>query len=351
MLSTSFGGTAAVLSFRLGGPDGVSVEAAKWAWALGWLGFAVRTVAGEGTADRVVPGLAAGAPAPPEPAEVAAALDGVEVVVVENLCSLPLNPAATAVVAEVLRGRRAVLHHHDLPWQQERFAGPFVPPQDPAWQHVTINERSRRELAERGVAATTIANTFDPDPPPGRRARARRHLGVGPAERRVVQPTRALPRKGVATAVALAEALGAAYWLVGPAEDGYGPELARILAAARAPVHHGGLTDGGLTVADAYAAADVVALPSTWEGFGNPAIESALYRRPLAIGGYPVADELAAYGFRWFDAGDPAPLDAWLRCPDPELIDHNQAVARRHFCLHDLPGRLASLFDSAAWRW
>ncbi|HSH23456.1 MAG TPA: hypothetical protein VK975_05265, partial [Acidimicrobiales bacterium] len=53
--------TAAVLSFRLGGPDGVSVEAAKWAWALARLGFSVGTVAGEGDADVIVPGLAAGA--------------------------------------------------------------------------------------------------------------------------------------------------------------------------------------------------------------------------------------------------------------------------------------------------
>ena len=35
------------LSFRLGGADGVAVEARKWAWALGELGFEVRRVAGE----------------------------------------------------------------------------------------------------------------------------------------------------------------------------------------------------------------------------------------------------------------------------------------------------------------
>src|SRR5688500_1399628 len=79
---------AAIVSFRLGGPDGVSVEARKWQWALQQLGFSVRTVAGEGAADLLVPGLAIGAPDPPTATEVAGALDDVDLVVVENLCSL-----------------------------------------------------------------------------------------------------------------------------------------------------------------------------------------------------------------------------------------------------------------------
>ncbi|HUR22840.1 MAG TPA: hypothetical protein VMZ73_03105 [Acidimicrobiales bacterium] len=344
--------TAAIVSYRLGGPDGVSVEAAKWAWALERLGFAVRTVAGSGEAGVIVPGLVAapaGDAAPAAEEEVRAALSGADVVVVENLCSLPLNPAASEVVAAVLAGRPAVLHHHDLPWQRPQFAASPAPPDDPAWVHVTINELSRRQLDQRGIQATTIRNAFDPQPPAGHREHTRRRLGVAAGERLLVHPSRALARKGVPEAVALAEALEATYWLLGPAEDGYGPELERVLAAARVPVHHGRLAELGLTVADAYAASDAVVFSSTWEGFGNPVLESALYRRPLAIRLYPVAEELAAFGFRWFPADDPAPLDAWLRRPDPDLLDHNQAVARREFSLHDLPARIASLFEAAGW--
>jgi hypothetical protein len=52
--------TAALLSFRLGGPDGVSVEAAKWQRALTDLGFATVTVAGSGAVDHLLPGLSIG---------------------------------------------------------------------------------------------------------------------------------------------------------------------------------------------------------------------------------------------------------------------------------------------------
>lgn len=339
---------AVIVSFRLGGPDGVSVEAAKWAGALRGLGFDVRTVAGSGTADVLVPGLTIDAEAPPDRAAVVRALDGADLVVVENLCSLPLNPPAAAVVADVLRGRRAVLHHHDLPWQRERFADRPPPPDDAAWRHVVINELSRRELEERGIEATVIRNAFDPDPPLGDRPAARTVLGVDPDERLLVQPTRAIARKGVPTGLALAEALDAVYWLPGPVEEGYDEELARLVRRAKVRVLRGMPL---ATMADAYAAADAVAFPSTWEGFGNPVVESALHRRPLAIRRYPVAEELAAYGFRWFDAEDPESLRAWLDDRDDELLDHNRAVAREHFSLADLPGRIARLFEEASWSW
>src|SRR5688500_3931781 len=117
------GPSATFVSFRLGGTDGVSVVAATWAGLLESAGWAVRTVAGGGPVDHLLPGLGWPATAPPPTgAELTAALDGVDVVIVENLCSLPLNPEATEAVAAALRGRPAVLHHHDLPWQRERFA-------------------------------------------------------------------------------------------------------------------------------------------------------------------------------------------------------------------------------------
>jgi mannosylglucosylglycerate synthase len=338
----------AIVSFRLGGPDGVSVVAEHWAGAFRRLGLAVRTVAGSGRADRLLPGLAMDAtPGPDLAGGLAEALTSADLVVVENLCSLPRNPAAARTLAGLLAGRPAILHHHDLPWQREAFGDrPGWPPDDPAWVHVTINQRSRRELADRGVAATCVYGGF-PVPGPGRRELARRRLGVAPGRWLLLQPTRAIPRKNVPAGLAMAEALAADFWLTGPDEDGYGPELERLLAAATCRVHR--RVPDGLTMDDAYAACDAVVFPSTWEGFGAPLIEASLHRRPLAVGDYPVAAELAAFGFRWFPADDPTPLKAFLDHPDPALLAANHDVALGHFSLDALRAQLAALIEDAGW--
>jgi mannosylglucosylglycerate synthase len=326
----------------------VSVVAGHWSEALRRLGLRVRAVAGDGRTDRLLPGLGMDAtPGPDLGSRLAEALDGADLVVVENVCSLPRNREATAALAGALAGRPAILHHHDLPWQREEFGDlPGWPPDDPAWRHVTINEHSRKELADRGLAATTIYSGF-PVPAPGRRELARARLGVAPGRRLLLQPTRAIPRKNVPAGLAMAEALGADYWLTGPSEDGYGPELERLLAAAPGRVHR--RIPGGLSVDDAYAACDAVVLPSTWEGFGAPLIEASLHRRPLAVGDYPVARELAAFGFRWFPSDDPGPLRAFLDRPDVALLERNHAIARRHFSLDALAARLVALLEEAGW--
>ena len=335
----------ALLSFRLGGTDGVSVVAATWGDALVALGCDVVTGAGAGAVDRLVPGL--GWPVdgpPPDEHEVAAALHDADVVVVENLCSLPLNPAATEVVARALRGRAAILHHHDLPWQRDRFAHVVGgPPDDPAWRHVTINELSRAQLDERGVDALTVYNGFDVDAPPGDGASTRDALGVGADVRMVLHPVRAIERKDVPAAVAFAERLDATYWLTGPAEEDYDDMLAVVLAGARCSVVH---RAAPATMADAYAAADAVVFPSRWEGFGNPLVESALWRRPLAVRRYPVALEIEQLGFRWFPHDDAEPLRAFLRRPDDALLDENRAIAIEHFSLATLRRRLGEVLST-----
>jgi mannosylglucosylglycerate synthase len=338
--------TIVIVSFRLGGTDGVAIEAAKWASALESLGHRIRTVAGEGTADVVIPGLAIDATAPPSVPAVAEVLADADLVIVENLASLPLNLEAREAIYHVLEGRRALFHHHDLPWQRAPLAHLEGPRDEPLWYHVTINDLSRRELLARGIDAVTMMNTFDCDPPRGRRDSTRRSLDV--ESTLVLMPTRALPRKNVEGAIALCQALDATYWLLGPAEDGYAVTLERLLAVAGIDVRRG-LPDG-CDVHDAYAASDLVVMPSTWEGFGNPVLESVTHERALALYPYPVAREIRDFGFRFFDLDDIEAISAFLERPDNELLAHNLSIAREHFNIASLPARLRDLLETMGVR-
>ena len=329
-----------LVSFRLGGTDGVAIEAAKWIAALESLGHRVRTVAGEGGADVVLPGLAMYASVGPSREELTSALEGADLVIVENIASLPLNVAARDALYDVLDQRPALFHHHDLPWQRAAFEHLAGPRDQPRWRHVTINELSRRQLAERGVRASTLRNSFACDPPVGRRDATRGALGVGD-ERLVLLATRAIARKNVGGALELCAALAATLWILGPSEDGYDDELSALVRSSGVNVRRGLVPR--TSVHDAYAACDLVVMPSTWEGFGNPVLESVTHRRPLALYPYPVAEELRAFGFDFFALDDVAGVDAFLEHPDPALFEKNLALARAHFNLEHLPGRLAEL--------
>jgi glycosyltransferase involved in cell wall biosynthesis len=332
-----------VVSFRLGGTDGVSIEAAKWIDAFETLGHHVTTVAGEGRADFVMPELAIRAATTPRLDDVSRVLGDADLVVVENFVSLPLNVAARDVLYQALEDRRVLFRHHDLAWQREQWRDDDVPRDQANWRHVTINDLSRRELEARGVRSLTIRNAFDCDPPTGRRDATRHALGVTD-ERVALMPTRAIPRKNLEGALAFAERLDATLWLLGPAEDGYGPTLDALLETFPHRVIRG-LPDD-FDVHDAYAASDVVVMPSTWEGFGNPVLESVTHRRALAVYPYPVLREIASFGFHFFELDDVEGVEDFLKNPDDGLVDHNIALAREHFNVRDLPSRLAPLLQT-----
>ena len=324
----------------------MSVEVAKWQQAFSDLGWQVSSVAGSGVADRIIPELRLEVDASPAEPELADAFASADLVVVDNLCSIPLNPSAALSVSRVLRGRAAIFHHHDLFWQHARWErGGWEIPTDPVWLHVVINELSRKQMAERGLEATTVYNTFAPGPP-GQRDATRRFLDIADGETLLLHPSRAVARKNIPAAIALAEDVGATYWLTGEPEMGYGPELDRVLARAGCRVIRHPAAD----MADAYAACDAVVFPSTWEGFGNPPVEAALHRRAAAVGAYPVASELIErFGFRWLPVDDPKPLAEWLAEPDQALLDHNEAIAQANFSSDSLRLTLSGLLQKWGW--
>ena len=266
------------------------------------------------------------------------AVGGADLVVVENVLTIPLNLPASLAVAEVLRGRPALLHHHDPPWQRPRFAHiTELPPDDPAWRHVTINRLTERRARRPGHRRHHDLQRLRPRPPA---RRPRRHPAArsaspttssssstrcGPSSARTCPPRSAWPRR-----------VGATYWLHRPGRGGLRPRRStRILAArhaCRGPFREPARPRPGL--ADAYAACDAVLFPSTWEGFGNPPIEAR--HPPQAGGGRPLPGGRGAA--RPSASGGSSPTTrpastAALARPDARPSSGNLAVARAQFSL------------------
>jgi len=355
---------AVFLSYRLGGADGVGVEAGKWDWALRELGFTTRRVAGEleGTArpDDTWLAFLAIDPVPgaaPDPDALAATLAGADLVVVENLCSLPLNVEAATIARDVLathRGR-VCFHHHDFAWERPHLAhiGGF-PPKRPDSLHITISAHAQRDLRSRGITASVVPNSFVFDAFDGDGPATRAALGFADADLVLLQPTRAIPRKNTEGGLRFAREVSARlpdrrvrYWITGPAEDGYEAELDRLVTDADVPVHLG----RAARAADAYAACDLVVFPSTWEGFGNPVVESVAARRLVAVAAYPVLEEITV-GLDLLSIDDPDGAVEWLATSPAERdrrLEANDQVARARFAVEHLPDRIRDAFTAVGW--
>ncbi|NOX45169.1 MAG: glycosyltransferase family 4 protein [Caldiserica bacterium] len=366
----------AICHFRYGMLDGVSLEMGKWARALGRLGHEVVIIAGEDPTGmaRIVPELSIPhaeaicrnavvalrdyAPGglreaiEREAGRIAGGLarllerEGVELLIVENLWSLPFNPAASLGVLGAVEALSlpVIAHHHDFWWERDVYsptcaeieallAGHFPPPY-PRAVHVVINSLARAELRRRrGMEATVVPNVIDLDAPwgvDGFNADLREALGLSPDDIVFLQATRVVPRKGIELAIELVHRF----------QEEVLPSL-RIPGKGRRAVlllpnliedreYHGKLVRraGELGVEalfvpdrfgperrvergrkiyslwDAYAVADFVTYPSLYEGFGNQFLEAVAARLPLAVFEYPVfAADIAPLGFRYVSLG------------------------------------------------
>lgn len=337
-----------IISFRLGQRDGVSIEAEKWRQMLADEGHQVTTMAGEGKADLVLPYLSMHHNRPlstDEIAQLEQLIRPFDLAILENILSLPFNQPAAQALTQVLTERSipAILHHHDLAWQRSKFRHiENWPPRAPRFLHVVINRISQEEMRKKGIASILIYNAFDEEPFGVNRAQAREALGIPPQERVLLQPSRAIARKRIDLAVALANHADARLWVTGEVEEGYDAVFNDLMERLD---HQPRL--GEADIALAYAACDGVCFGSDLEGFGNPTIESALAKRPLFIGSYPVAVELRELGFKWYDAARPTAFAEWLCRPDRQALEQNHALATRYFSLNRLRQDLRGLIGQA----
>jgi glycosyltransferase involved in cell wall biosynthesis len=243
----------------------------------------------------------------------------IQLLIVENALSIPMNVPLGLALTELIAETNipTIAHHHDFSWERERFkinaAEDYLhaafPPSMSTICHVVINTCAAEELARRtGMRSSVIPNVMDFDhPPPEVNQRAdslREALQVSEDEVLLLQPTRIVPRKCIERSIELARWLALPASLVVSHDSGdegtdyqtYLEEYARalnvrLIFGGDKFAHEEDLTghdNGRYALSDAYHKADLVTYPSRVEGFGNAFLEAIYYHRPLMMCSYEI---------------------------------------------------------------
>jgi glycosyltransferase involved in cell wall biosynthesis len=242
----------------------------------------------------------------------------IDLIIAENCLAIPMNVplglALTEFIAET--GIPTIAHHHDFFWERPRFFVNAIadlinmafPPVLHSIQHVVINTQADRELSYRtGLSPTVIPNVLDFNkPPPGinhYNSDLRAAFELEDDDTFILQPTRVVARKGIEHTIEVISRLkdpkvklvishstsdeGDAYEKrIRDYADHLGVEL--IIKPEIIGDKRGRSKDGNkiYTLWDVYPHADLVAYPSTYEGFGNAFIEAIYFKRPILVNLY-----------------------------------------------------------------
>jgi glycosyltransferase involved in cell wall biosynthesis len=363
-----FGQRVGIISTRLAGTDGVSLETAKWVKVLDSLGYECYYFAGESEwpEDRTyllpeahfnhndINGLnhdlfddyQRQKETSSEVSRLKALIKthlhnfidqfSPDVLIAENILSIPMNIPLGLALTEVIveTDIPTIAHHHDFSWERDRFAisgaedylRAAFPPTLGQIRHVVINSFAQKQLALRtGLSSTLIPNVMEfrnPPPEVDKYSQDMRiELGIEEDEHILLQPTRIVPRKRIELSLELARRIDQKSVILishqsgdeGKTYEQYLRDYAKfigvkvIFGADRFDYVRGTSPDGKkiYSLEDAYLQADLVTYPSRVEGFGNAFLETIYYRRPIVMSTYEIfKTDIQPKGFKIIGFGD-----------------------------------------------
>jgi len=410
--------TVGFVATRISGTDGVSLEIEKWSTIIERLGHSCRYVTGETDrrpehsfvieeanfhhpriqaintrvfghslrASEVTDDIQAVARDIKE--RLYRAIDELQLdlVIAENCLTIPLNiPLGVALVEVILEtGLPCIAHHHDFVWERPRFLLNAVPdylhvafpPPLSSIDHVVINSLAGREFSRRtGLSARLVPNTMDfANPPPGMddyTTDFRASIGVAKDELIILQPTRIVQRKGIEHTIELVHRLNdPRYRLVathGGDDEGQhytrrvrdyaklmGVDIVyaeKWISSERARTVNG---DKQYAIWDVYPHADLVAYPSSYEGFGNAFLEAVYFGKPIFCNRYAIfRTDIEPYGFH------AVVMDGFVTNEVVEevreiladenrrqaIAAHNYELGRKHFSFEAIEQELKALVE------
>jgi len=308
----------------------------------------------------------------------------IDLIIAENCLAIPMNLplglALTEFIAET--GIPTIAHHHDFYWERPRFYVNAVsdilrmafPPSLHSIQHVVINTEADRELSYRtGLSPIVIPNVLDfKKHPPGinhYNSDVREAFGLKKDDIFILQPTRVVARKGIEHTIEVVNRLNDPRAKVVIAHsttdegDAYVKRIRSYAEYLNVPLiikpevvgeKRGRTPRGGkiYTLWDVYPHADLIAYPSTYEGFGNAFIEAIYFKKPILINRYSIYTmDIRPYGFEVIE------MEGWVTdrviekiknilCDKKayeKIAEKNYLLASRFFSFEVLRRKLKSL--------
>ena len=142
------------------------------------------------------------------------------IIIVENVNCLPVNIPLAVAVGRILNKNpdiKFIFHHHDFYWERERYKlknrsiikylNKYFPPQAPNAKHIVINSLAQRELfLRKRIKSVIIPNVFSKEPVTKKdkyNNDFRKRIGVKPEDFIFLVPVRIVPRKNIEQAIEL----------------------------------------------------------------------------------------------------------------------------------------------------
>ncbi|MFZ7124863.1 MAG: glycosyltransferase [Desulfobacterales bacterium] len=308
-----------------------------------------------------------------------------DMLIVENALTIPMQIPLGLAIAETIAETQipTIAHHHDFYWERTRFAvnavGDYLrmafPPRLNSIEHVVISTAAQEELAHRkGLSSVVIPNVLDFGRPPNHHVPSsdaiREKIGLSPDDILILQPTRVVQRKGIEHAIDLVQQLSdpRCKLVISHEAGDEGFEYARWLkedarkkgveihflqeevdkqpGAPEGPFRH-------LSLWEIYPHADFITYPSLYEGFGNAFLEAVYFKKPLLINRYAIfVKDIEPQGFElvvmdgYLTDANVREVQDLLHKPARRkaVVEHNYAVAARHYSYTVLRNRLDHLF-------
>jgi len=259
-----------------------------------------------------------------------------DILIAENILSIPMNiPLGLALTEVIVESDLPTIgHHHDFYWERERFSisgaedylRAAFPPTLRQIRHVVINSYAQTQLAMRtGINSTLIPNVMEFRRPlpviDDFSSDMREELGISQDECLLLQPTRIVPRKRIELSLELARRIDKNCVVLishrsgdeGNAYESYLRKFADLLnvrvifGGDRFDYYRGQAQNGQkiYSLEDAYLQADLVTYPSRVEGFGNAFLETVYYKRPIVMSTYEIfKTDIQPKGFKVIGFGD-----------------------------------------------